>query len=140
MPETSDCGPPVGCRKIGCDVVRVLGWTSWKGAGGRDYLGPGFTQRLDDSSANSFCAAGDEHPAVHELKIKAHGMISRNATLPRSKRKKNRRLIGLPGKFPVNRLVTTVIPPFCSKAKGSLVYVYLVEASAFHCLIESMPL
>ena len=60
-------------------------------------------------------------PAVHKLKITVYGMISRNAIFPRSMRKKKRRSTGLPGKLPVNRLVTTVVPPRCSMANGSLV-------------------
>ena len=62
-----------------------------------------------------------EVPAVHKLKIKVYGVISRNAIFPRSRRKKNRRSTGLPGKLPVNRLVTIVVPSRCSKANGSLV-------------------
>ena len=58
---------------------------------------------------------------VYKLKIKFHGMISRNAIFPRSRRKKNRSSTGLPGKLPVNRLVTTVVPSRWSKANGSLV-------------------
>ena len=52
-------------------------------------------------------SARDQHPAARESDIKAQGAISRNAILPRSSRKANRRSTGLPGKFPVNRLVTT---------------------------------
>ena len=40
-------------------------------------------------------------PAVHKLKIKVYGVISRNSIFPRSRRKKNRRSTGLPGKLPV---------------------------------------
>ena len=67
-------------------------------------------------------------------------MISNDAILSPSSSKKNRRLTGLPGKFPVSRLVTTILPSFCSHAKGSLVYWYLAEASAFHFLIAARPL
>src|SRR2546422_10255875 len=69
-----------------------------------------------------------------------HGMISNNAILSPSIRKKYRRSTGLPGKFPVSRLVTTVTPSFCSQATGSLVYWYFTEASCFHFLIASRPL
>src|SRR5262249_43508370 len=68
------------------------------------------------------------------------GMISSDAILSPSTPKKNRRFTGLPGKLPVSRLVTTTLPASCSQAKGSLVYSYLVETSAFHCLIAPRPL
>ena len=55
------------------------------------------------------------------FEVDAHGMTSRNAILSRSRRKKNRRFTGLPGKLPFNRLVTTVMPFFCSDSSGSVV-------------------
>src|ERR1700741_331639 len=67
------------------------------------------------------------------------GMISGDRILSPSSSKKYRRSTGLPGKFPVSRLVTTVFPSFCSQAKGSLVYSYFLEVSAFHCLIAARP-
>src|ERR1700694_3981665 len=70
----------------------------------------------------------------------SHVLISNDAILSPSSPKKNRRFTGLPGKFPVSRLVTTVFPSFCSHAKGSLVYLYFVEASVFHFLIAAQPL
>ena len=41
---------------------------------------------------------------------KDYGMTSNDAILSPSSSKKNRRSTGLPGKFPVSRLVTTVFP------------------------------
>src|SRR5580692_7340859 len=96
-------------------------------------------QCLDDRVADSFCSTSDQHAAAGEPEIKAHGVISRYAILPRSRRKTNRKSSGLPGKFPVIRLMTTY-PPFCSTtAKGSLVYEYLVDASIFHALMAAEP-
>jgi hypothetical protein len=40
--------------------------------------------------------------------------------------------MGLPGKFPVSRLVTTVLSPFQLQASGSIVYWYFFLASVFH--------
>ena len=42
----------------------------------------------------------------------AHERISNKAILPSSSLKTNSRLIGLPGKFPVSRLVTMVLSSF----------------------------
>src|SRR5688572_20516527 len=80
------------------------------------------------------------HVPVREPKNQAHGVISRDVMLPRSRRKKNRRSVGLPGKLPVNRQVTTIMPSCCSSANGSQAYVNLAEVAAFHCLIDDRPL
>src|SRR6185369_14915920 len=69
-----------------------------------------------------------------------HVTTSSDAILSPSNLKKYRRSTGLPGKFPTRWLVTTVFPSFSSHAKGSLVYLYLAEASVFHALIEARPL
>ncbi len=114
-------GAPIGGRKIGRDVAHPFGRLNWHRAGSRNYLCTGVTQHLYDGCANTSRAAGDKRTVIGELKVETHGMISSAAILPRSRRKQNRRSTGLPGKFPVNRLVTTVMPSFCSKAKGSLV-------------------
>src|SRR5438034_2565972 len=67
-------------------------------------------------------------------------MIPNDAILSASSLKKNRRSIGLPGKFPTRWLVTTVFPSLSSCAKGSHVYSYFAEASVFHCLIVTIAI
>src|ERR1051326_5230356 len=68
-----------------------------------------------------------------------HGMISNDAILSPSSWKKYRRSTGLPGKFPVRRLVTMNVPSFSSHVKGSHVYSYFFEASVFHSRIAARP-
>lgn len=51
-----------------------------------------------------------------------HGIISNDEILSPSSSKRKRRFTGLPGKLPVSRLVTTVLPSFPSHVKSSLVY------------------
>src|SRR5216683_475809 len=99
--------------------------------GGRYYHDAGVTQYGHDGGTDALCATSDERTAVSEFEVEAHGMISSDAILSPSSRKKNRRLTGLPGKLPVRRLVIRVFPSFCSDAKGSLVYVYFAELRDF---------
>ena len=97
------------------------------------------TECPHDRGADTFGAAGYQRALIGELQIKVHGVISRNAIFPRSSRKTNRKLTGLPGKLPVSRLVTMYRASFCSTAKGSLVYEYLADASTFHALMAARP-
>src|SRR6202047_4675683 len=76
------------------------------------------TQYGHDGGADAHCATRDKRTAVSEFEVEAHGMISSDAILSPSSRKKNRRSTGLPGKLPVRRLVIRVFPSFCSEEKG----------------------
>ena len=62
--------------------------------------------------ADPLGAARHERPAAIEFEMVAHPRISSEAILLPSSPKTNRRLTGLPGKFPEMRLVTTVLPSF----------------------------
>ena len=116
-----DQGTPFSCREIGCDVMHPLGRHRWQRTSGGGDACTRIPKDFNDSRTDTPCPARNERAAVRELEIKAHGTISRKAIFLRSSRKKNRRSIGLPGKFPVSRLVTTVMPSRCSAANGSLV-------------------
>src|SRR6266403_625181 len=54
-------------------------------------------QCLDDGVADSFGCACDQRATASEPEIKAHGVISRYAIFPRSRRKANRKSDGLAG-------------------------------------------
>ena len=101
--------------------MHTLGRLCWQRTSGRDDACARIPKGFNDSRADAPCPARNERAAVREVEIKVHETISRKAIFPRSSRKRNRRSIGLPGKFPVSRLVTTIVPSRCSAANGSLV-------------------
>jgi len=57
-------------------------------------------------------AFGDERAAAIQFEIVTHERMSSAAILLPSRVKTNSSSMGLPGKFPVSRLVTTVLPSF----------------------------
>ena len=80
------------------------------------------TERRDDRRPNALGPAGHKRPLSGEAQVDAHDVISSAAILSPSSSKRYRSSTGLPGKFPVRRLVTTMLPPCCSDAMGVLVY------------------
>ncbi len=70
----------------------------------------GLAQSRHHRGADPLGAAGDERPASLQLEVLAHERISSEVILSSSISKLNWRSMGLPGKLPVRRLVTMVLP------------------------------
>ena len=71
-----------------------------------------FRKPRDYCFPDPLSAARDQCPAAIQFEIVAHERISSAAILSRSSVKTNSSSIGLPGKLPVSRLVTMVLPSF----------------------------
>ena len=105
-------GAAFGCGKIrGDEQIGVGELGRCLSSGGED-LRASFSQPRDYCFPDPLGAARDQRPAAIQFEIVAHERISSAAILSRSSVKTNSSSIGLPGKLPVSRLVTMVLPSF----------------------------
>src|SRR3954471_15745008 len=98
-----------------------------------------FPKPRDHRFSNPLRAARDERAAAIQFEIVAHERISSDAILSPSSVKTKSSSIGLPGKFPVSRLVTMILPSFSADVSGSIVCWYFLLVSASHCWIAAKP-
>src|SRR4029077_18147891 len=79
---------------------------------GCEYLHTPLAQPCEHRFAAALGAARDERPKAMQFEIVTYERISSDTILLPSSPKMNRSSMGLPGKFPVSRLVTVILSPF----------------------------
>ena len=101
--------------------MHTLGRLRWQRTSGRDDARARVPKGFNDRRADAPCPARNECAAVREDGDQNSRDDFQKGDLPALKPKEESQINWTPGKFPVSRLVTTVMLSRCSAANGSLV-------------------
>src|SRR6266404_6999025 len=134
-----DGGASFHRRYIGDDEVLGVGKTLRPRPGRCQSRRAGFAQRRDDGLTDALCAARHKRALALKSEIAAHDFISSAAILPPSSVNTKSSVTGLPGKFPVSFVLTTVLPSRADAATGSSVCWYFFAVSNRHALMALRP-
>src|SRR5260221_1320199 len=96
-------------------------------------------QRCDNGLTDALGAARHEGPVALKSQIAAHDLTSSRAILPPTRVNTKSSVTGLPGKFPMSFVLTTVLPPRADAATGSSVCWYFFAVSNRHALMALRP-